>query len=428
MEEEHQAPGTGTSMGSALLNVALGLSALLFILGYSLILEAASVHPLSGDFLKFHLSAQFLVQGEDIYQSVPAIDFAVDDTLHTGVKEELHPNLNPPFQTVLLAPLAVAEYKTAYIVWGALSLACGLVGALILGALLGFPGRRVLAGLVLANLLLFYFPTFIAVFSGQWSLLPFVCLVVAWANWRKGNQAVAGAILGAVAAVKLFFGAFFLLFLARREWRASALFVGVWTACTAVAVATTGLDTSRRYLAILGDAVWYSASWNASFRGFFSRVFGGSEGEPLFDIPVVTSVLNVGLSALAIFLLFWMSRAEVRKKPIVILDDLAFSFCVVIMLLVSPFGWMYYFPFLFIPFVVLWRASFSLEHGRTYRLMGALAWVLSTVPRFIVPIADFEGDLAIIFGWAGAYFYALVLLSVLIWTTHRKIGRPVVSG
>ncbi len=415
-------------MGMALLNVALGLLVLLFILGYSLILEAASAHPLSGDFLKFHLSAQFLVQGEDIYQSVPAIDFAVDDTLHIGVKEELHPNLNPPFQTVLLSPLAVVEYRTAYIVWGAFSLACGLVGALILGALLGVPGRRALTSLVLAALLLVYFPTVIAVYSGQWSLFPFVCLVVAWANWRKGNTAIAGAILGTIAAIKLFFGAFFLLFLARREWRAGALFIVTWTTCTALAVATTGLETSKRYLAILKEAVWYSASWNASFRGFFSRIFGGSEGKPLFDVPVVTNVLNVGLSVLAIFLLFWMSRAEVRKKPIAILDDLAFSFCVVIMLLVSPFGWMYYFPFLFIPFVVLWRASFSLEHGRTYRLLIALAWVLSTVPRFIVPIAVLEGDLVIIFGWAGAYFYALAVLSIMIWTVHRQVCRTGVPG
>lgn len=422
MEEGH-ASSTRTRLGTKVLHVALGLLVLLIVLGYALVLDAASDHPISGDFVKFHTSARFLVQGEDIYRSVPAVDFVVGDAVPFDPDTDLHPNLNPPFQTVLLSPLGYLEYRTAYIIWGALSLVGGLVGALLLGAAAGEPGRRVSTSLLLTLLLLLYFPTFIAIFSGQWSLLPLAFLVGAWVAWRTGRHAAAGAILGGIAAIKLFFGAFFFLFLARREWRAGVGFVVAWMACTALALGVAGWDTLVRYVQILGDARWYSASWNASFMGFFSRIFGGSEGTPLVEAPWLTTVLHYGLSALAVFALFRMSRQAERGVEVALLDDLTFSFCIVIMLLASPFGWMYYFPFLLLPFAVLWRAGSLLEQGRRIRALAVAAWLLSTVPRFIMQLADMEGDPLVIFGWAGAYFYALVLFATTILAAHGQLRR-----
>jgi hypothetical protein len=405
------------------LHVALGFCIAFVASAYALVLETASDHPISGDFVKFHTSARFLVEGEDIYRPVPAIDFVVGDTVPFDPATELHPNLNPPFQTVLLSPLGHLDYRTAYVLWGALSLAGALVGALLVGASVGPPGRRVSWALLLTLVLFLYFPTFISIFSGQWSLLPFAFLVGAWVAWRSGRQALAGGILGAIAAIKLFFGAFFLLFLARREWRAGVGFVVSWTACTTLALLVTGWSALLRYLGILGDAVWYSASWNASFMGFFSRIFGGSEGAPLLDMAWLTPVLHYGLGGLSVFGLFWLSRRSARSREVAYLDDLTFSFCIVIMLLVSPFGWMYYFPFLLIPLAVLWRASSSLEHPWRYRIWVVLAWALSTVPRFIMRLEDMEGDLAVIFGWAGAYFYALVLFATFILVMHGRLRR-----
>jgi hypothetical protein len=158
------------------------------------------------------------------------------------------------------------------------------------------------------------------------SVSAYAFLVFAWVGWRRGNAALAGGILGALAAINLFFGAFLLLLVARRQWRAI----------------------------------------------------------------------------------------------------LVFSVCIVIMLLVSPFGWVYYFPFLLVPFAVIWRTSYLFCEGRMFRLLMATAWVLSTVPHAFVPGGRVLGDPLFVLGWASLYFYSLVLLLGLIATMQQRLQRVTV--
>ena len=74
------------------------------------------------------------------------------------------------------------------------------------------------------------------------------------------------------------------------------------------------------------------------------------------------------------------------------MDDLAFSSYIVIMLLVSPLGWIYYFPFLLIPLTAIWKGSHLLGGGGSFRTLAVLAWLLSTMPKTLVKPDDLGGD------------------------------------
>ena len=100
--------------------------------------------------------------------------------------------------------------------------------------------------------------------------------------------------------------------------------------------------------------------------------------------------------------------------------DLWFSLTIVAMLLISPLGWMYYFPCLLIPLAVAWRSSnkTSFKHG--YKLLIAFAFLLTTIPQLLIYSADMN-DAITCFVWAGFYFYSLLLFSgILIYLAHHS--------
>jgi hypothetical protein len=97
------------------------------------------------------------------------------------------------------------------------------------------------------------------------------------------------------------------------------------------------------------------------------------------------------------------------------------------MLLISPLGWLYYFPFLLIPLAVIWRVARNLRAGLWFQLMVILAWLMSTTPKLMVQKEALGGDPALILGWAGVYFYALVLLAVILWKLQSRLSGRLVS-
>jgi len=75
------------------------------------------------------------------------------------------------------------------------------------------------------------------------------------------------------------------------------------------------LNEHLTYLRVIDQVTWYAASWNASLRGFLSRIFGGSENQPLFNLPGVASGLNLLLSAGLLAALAWTAwRAKGSRE------------------------------------------------------------------------------------------------------------------
>lgn len=406
-------------------NVSLALLLLFLLWCYVVVAEAMSGRPGYGDFGTFYASARELTLGGDIYARIPVAQYLNEDTVPSGTPEFNNPNLNPPFQTLILAPLGLLDYRPAFMVWACLGLFCGVAGATLLGIVGAEKGGRARSSLALTILLLAYFPTGMSFEFGQWALLPLLPMILAWVAWRNDQMGLAGAVLGCLAAIKLFFGAFFLLFLSRRSWRASLAFGSSWILCTVVSTAVVGFDSVQRYVSTVMGAHWVSSSWNGSFLGFFSRVFGGGENVPLLDAPFMTSFLSLAFASCAVGSLFLLRKPDLRVSRGEVASDLPFAVAIPVMLLVSPFGWMYYFPFLLLPLAVLWRASALLKARRTLRALLALAWLLSAVPNSPIRPRQIAGDPATVLLRAGVYSYTLLLFWGLAWGMQRALsGKP----
>jgi len=211
----------------------------------------------------------------------------------------------------------------------------------------------------------------------------------------------------------------------KRRWRTVGWSLGVFLLSILVCLPFVGIASYRRYLDALSSVTWYAASWNASFLGFFSRIFGGSENIPLVEAPDLTRALGYGLSAVLVCCLVGLAWPRHWRRSAE-LFDLLFSLSVVVMLLISPLGWMYYFPVLLVPLVVVWQLPIEPTTTR-YRIGIACAWVLSTIPHALIRSAELNRPLDW-FTWAGSYFYALALFLAIIVILVRRVRNSPSSG
>lgn len=388
------------------LGLALVLAGL--VAAYAATLATVASEPLT-DFPTFYVAARHALEGKDIYAQDQA-DLGLLPPTRASSGEPLNPNLNPPFQTLLMAPLGLVDYATAFWLWSLVSLALLVAGAMAVESASRNPGATAwrMPGLVV--MLLAYFPTWASFVYGQFGLALFGLLALVWFGARNRREVLAGVSLGLALSLKPFAAIFLLLYMLRRRWRLLAAAVATATLCALVALVAFGWAPYAHYLGVLGGANWHAASWNASFLGFFGRIFGGSRNLPLVDVPGLAQVLAAAGSATILGALVWLAepRRQVLSERRL---DLAFALAVLAMLLVSPLGWMYYFPSLAIPVLVLWREG--------CRWPAVAAWVLSSVPHLLVPSARFNDPLGW-FTWAGFYFYALVIFALLIVRQARR--------
>lgn len=164
-----------------------------------------------------------------------------------------------------------------------------------------------------------------------------------------------------------------------------------------------------------------NASWNGSFMAFFTRIFGGAENIPLIMMPGLAYVLAVTFSMLLIIGIIrgaWPQSTEVSLNHY----DIGFCLTTVSMLLISPVGWMYYFPILFLPLFVIWNASASLDSTYKYRFSAIVFWMISSIPTEFIPSYFKDMDEPLLwFTSAGYYFYALFAFSIILIVISSKI-------
>lgn len=385
----------------------------LLLVLYGGTIERMAELPSSSDFAKFYLSARLLREGENLY--TPA-DKSIVEALGGEVPEEefvLHPNLNPPFLSALLAPLTLLSYRQAYRVWAWLSLAAGIAAVLLVERMARVGPASLSHPLGAMALMLAYFPTYAAVVFGQLSLFLLLVFVLAWRWVREEHDVAAGVILGVAAGTKLFVALPLLYFLVRRRRRLVAGAAAAGVATLLIGLVAAGPEAYRSYLESTGNVTWYAASWNASLLGFFTRVLGGSENVPLVDAPRLAFGLTLVLSAAAVIVTVRLARPRRGEHPGV--EDLGFGLSLVLMLLLSPLGWMYYFPALLPALVVAWGRA----RTQAMRMLCVAAVLLSGVPQLLVPSEELN-DPRMWFTWHGVYFYGLVLMTgVLTWLLVR---------
>jgi hypothetical protein len=287
------------------------------------------------DFGAFYASGQAFNQGGEIYKAGRA---------------DL-PNLNPPSLVALVfGPLARLALPSAGILWqclGAVSFA--------------FAARRVRRELALdrrtavtaIGALMVTGAARYVWLEGQVTWLLIVPSTFAWTAYRRNARIASGMWLGLIVAVKPFFAvtAFAL------GLPVALTTVAVASALTAAGVLVTSLAPWQQWLS-LGSHVTVTWPLSASVWTLGARLVGATP----YDFVTWTSLP----SAVAVCAVI-VALAGVRMALAQVNRDARWTIALVLALLVSPLGWIYYLPLAWGAVVALW-----LERRRTVLLPVAL--------------------------------------------------------
>jgi hypothetical protein len=181
---------------------------------------------------------------------------------------------HPPMCAVPMLPLTWLPSLEAKRVWLVLNLGFLALALWILRRVTQISWRRLL------------FLTFLCILPlrenflfGQYYLLILLLLCVAYYAYCRGRHFTSGAVLAAAASLKIFPVFFLILFLRKRNWRASAGMVTGGAVLAAISLLLFGWDVHRIYLlevlprALHGDLVGpYVLQWN-SFTALCHRFF-----------------------------------------------------------------------------------------------------------------------------------------------------------
>ena len=434
-----------------------------------------SKYPEKTDFYKFYKSAGFFTEGKSIYTPVP---FDPPDAYLARLSEKAratintyHPNLNAPFHTLFILPLGFLPIRVAFWIWSIFSLclclmAVGLIaykqafrdyemplysihnqqGILAPDSIptqshnnrplmrnqnstdQGLLDAHAVPFLILWIICLAYFPSWVNVVTGQFGIFLLGLIVFIWLSARNGKSHLAGIILGIALSAKIFMGLFLIFFAVQRRWKVLFWAISVFIFCNIISLSIFGLHTYKQHLELISlSHLYINASWNASFMAFFTRILGGAENIPLIALPMVAYGLAYSLSCLLTLGLIWCAWPRPRDGSPLVRFDIGYSLTIVAMLLISPFGWMYYFPVLLIPLLVAWHASSLLQINKSYKFLLVGTWILSSIPTWLINSEETAMNKPIVwFTTSGYYFYALITFCVLLLVLSYRLSRSII--
>ncbi len=283
---------------------------------FSVVLRDPATHR--SDFYTFWDSGHWLRAGLDPYTGGP-------------LREGAGYNLNPPIAFLLFVPLSWLPLVPAYVIWTTVTVIACVASAWVVAREIAPDGAVEIAAAVLISQ-----ATFLALQLGQPVGILMGMLTAAWVADRRGSLFVAGVLLGATMALKLFLG----LFLLYAVWRRSArLVVGILSGFAAVVVIgllPAGVAGYESWWFVLGRVTWAAHLVNGSLLGFLTRILTtpppGLTVTPLLVRPDLLRPLWLAAIAAMAGIAAWRA-ARTNDLNRVWLMTLAAS------LLWSPLGW-----------------------------------------------------------------------------------------
>jgi GT2 family glycosyltransferase len=282
-----------------------GLGSLIFWAGYWFTFIRGDLQ--GPDFFSFYAAARLFVLkgGSAVYDLALQKQYELQVVPHPPDQFVVLPYFHPPYYTLLIAPLAYLDYRSAYYAMAALNFL--LVAALIALLVLGSERIRERAAIVAAALIGGFFPIFITILQGQSDLVVLVPLAAAYTAWARGRLGWAGIFTGLALAKPQLLLLVPVLFIARRAWRALAGFVAVVAALGVVSVAGFGVGPVLGYVNAVGrwaiggtlptnGQIVYTDSAVYSLRNVLEAVPGGGKGVALAILILLLALVALSLS------------------------------------------------------------------------------------------------------------------------------------
>lgn len=334
------------------------------------------------DFGKFWYSAVAFLNNQDMYGKSPATLIQVNH-----LYSQQFWNLNPPHFHIFLLPLALLPPLLSLTLWGMASLVALVVtldriGNEIVMEYSAWRNRIAFLGL------LAFSGTGATMITGQLSLIIFLPVTLAWLSIRSGRWDRGAVILGLTASIKPFLLIFLPYFLLKKRFKAALLATWCSAIPFAIGLLIFGTNNYRSWLDHLRSVDWAWASMNASIFGMLTRVLSENPTfAVLADIPILAILIWSSFAVIAggITLLF----IHHDRSPLHV--DRAFFLLLLLAILCSPLGWIYY---LFLPLgpATSIMSSWWTKEGRAHsssisslvRLRNTLFWI--GLPGYFIPI------------------------------------------
>lgn len=356
---------------------------------YSLLFYLIITHQYRIDFSSFYYAGQALRAGTNPYH----------------IASELPININPPVTLWLMSPLTRLGYNQAEILWTVVIFILGLLGAWLTFYYAFSPEFLKKYGL---NLFIICLSSFFFIMNTAMIQLGSVVLffvMLGYHFYARNNDCLAGCIWGVIIAVKLFPALLFFYVLCEKRYYVALTMGGVLVLVNLLMILEQGLGLYAHYFSLVDKAMWYGANWNASIYGYLYRLLIDTS-HPAQHLGLMRGLY--GITFILLFVGYWYRLSwQVKQSSLA-----AFSLTLVMMLLLSPLGWVYYFPLLLLPLALTWANVCEGVKGSwiNYQLIG---WFL-TLFLLNFPIAYVTANLMGSFlgkvSLFSLHFYGLLLL------------------
>lgn len=376
-----------------------GLLALLLIFLYSGIAYHVLYFQTKLDFYSFFSSAFLYARHDNPFFSMKIFYF---DTYF-----ELPGNLNPPFFLELFRPLTLLSLPYALVLWTLLSLCAGTLSVLI-SLRIFFSHEKIKKHLWIILIIFFsLLSSIITLAIGQISYFLFFFIIAGYYYYLRNKDALAGLCWGIIIAIKLFPGLLIIYALREKRYRVALFSTVVSGICCILPLLTHGFSAYLQYFNMIHRVLWYGANWNASLFGFIFRFF--SVDLHLANVALIKCLYSVLFCAA----LYWYWKKMQMKQPL-LGPHHAFCLTLVMMIVLSPLGWLYYFPMLAIPYSLIWKKY--IQDGSYSPLFTGL-WIASLfLVNFPYPYLNYPLSRSLSLGVTcfSIYFYGLIILLYLL--------------
>lgn len=346
------------------------------------------------DFLSFYSSSQILAKGGNPYQ--------VLSTISSPIAALVPANLNPPIILWLFSPLVKFNYYVAASIWSVFSLVLGLIGARIAFHYAFSQDFIKKNGFYLYFFFLLSFPMLMNTGLAQFGTILLFFMMSGYHLYVKKKDYFAGVVWGAIIAIKFFPALIIIYVLVQRRYKVCVAILSASLLLSLLPLIIYGTVIYTQYFSMMSVIRWYGKSWNGSILGMIYRILVSGNAQDWLAIKQIYSGLFF------IFLLFYVRKMIKTEKLNV--PHQSFCLTLVMMLVLSPFGWLYYFPLLILPFSLTWL-SFVAEKPMT---MNKFAWFfclfLLNIPINNLPLSIMPSILYKLTVYSFNFYGLLVLL------------------
>lgn len=367
-------------------------------------------------FFHFYLNQQINVDFSSLYAASVAYQHHLNPygTLDGSFllnPDSLAINVNPPFHLLFFSPLTYFNYNTASLIWGFSSLFFGICGSLLSFYLTSSTAYFKSHKLTFVLMYLSCYATLMNTNLNQVAGFLLFLIMLGYFFYLRQNDHTAGLIWGLAASLKLFPALLLIFALSEKRYKTFVTMLLCLMISSSIPLYSQSIEIYLAYFKMLDSLLWYGNSWNASLYGFLFRQFGN------FNLNENVLTIKIGYYSLFIVILFWYKQKIERLKNT---THAGFCLTLLIMLLLSPFGWMYYFTLLIMPLVLVY-ASFNQQKNKYLSLWLACLFLLNT------PIINIQTRYISVVVYKitvySIYFYGLLLLIYLFLQATKNAMR-----